>query len=104
MDTIIKKINFLTTNKILVYGDFIIDIYINSITNRISNETPIPVFEELEGQNILPGGAGNVLNNLLTFNDNCHLLTILEEKYENMLSLFSNKIINIKDDNYINIW
>lgn len=103
MDTIIKKINFLTTNKILVYGDFIIDIYINSITNRISNETPIPVFEELEGQNILPGGAGNVLNNLLTFNDNCHLLTILEEKYENMLSLFSNKIINIKDDNYINI-
>lgn len=49
---------------IVVIGDFISDIYVYGSTNRISPESPIPVFEK-DFQETKSGGAGNVVNNLV---------------------------------------
>jgi D-beta-D-heptose 7-phosphate kinase/D-beta-D-heptose 1-phosphate adenosyltransferase len=48
---------------IVVVGDFITDIYVYGSTNRISPESPIPVFEK-DFQETISGGAGNVVKNL----------------------------------------
>ena len=48
---------------IAVIGDFIHDIYIHGKVERISPESPIPVFVE-ERSEVRPGGAGNVEANL----------------------------------------
>ena len=102
MNKVIKKTVVGNIEKILVYGDCLIDVYKNSMASRISSESPIPVFEDLEQNSVILGGAGNVLNNLIALNQGADLLTILEEKYVN--SLVSNKnLININDKTYKNI-
>ena len=47
----------------LVFGDYIRDIYIYGTVDRISPESPIPVFVE-DYQEARPGGVGNVIANL----------------------------------------
>lgn len=48
---------------IAVIGDYILDQYIYGKVNRISPESPIPVFEEIRTE-YRPGGSGNVVENL----------------------------------------
>ena len=48
---------------IAVIGDYIVDRYIYGKMNRISPESPIPIFEEKEYKKVA-GGAGNVQANL----------------------------------------
>lgn len=48
---------------IAVIGDYIVDRYIYGEMNRISPESPIPIFEEKEHKKVA-GGAGNVQANL----------------------------------------
>ena len=102
MNNLENILSFNDKYKILVYGDLIIDIYNNVITKRISSECSIPVFEEAGIEYKTLGGAGNVLNNLLLFNKNTHLLSIVEEKYIDTL-IPSINLININDNNYKNI-
>jgi D-beta-D-heptose 7-phosphate kinase/D-beta-D-heptose 1-phosphate adenosyltransferase len=52
--------------RVLVVGDLILDKYIWGETNRISPEAPIQVVE-VERDEMRFGGAGNVVNNLVTF-------------------------------------
>lgn len=52
--------------KILVVGDLMLDHYLWGKTERISPEAPVPVVEVAK-ENTLLGGAGNVINNLLSF-------------------------------------
>jgi len=87
--------------KILIYGDLIIDVYNNAITKRISSECSIPVFEKITGDKMFLGGAGNVLNNLLVFNKNTQILSIIEDKYLNLIP--EENIIRIIDTDYKNI-
>jgi D-beta-D-heptose 7-phosphate kinase/D-beta-D-heptose 1-phosphate adenosyltransferase len=99
----ISKIIQEQNEKILVYGDVVIDVYKNNKTIRVSSECPIPVFEEINSdEKIILGGAGNVLNNLLLLNKNCKILSIIEEKYINVL-VNSENVINVKDEEYKNI-
>jgi D-beta-D-heptose 7-phosphate kinase/D-beta-D-heptose 1-phosphate adenosyltransferase len=51
------------TTKILVIGDIIIDHFIWGSVSRISPEAPVPVVN-VTGENLLLGGAANVLNNI----------------------------------------
>jgi rfaE bifunctional protein kinase chain/domain len=51
--------------KILVLGDFMIDEYIEGVVERISPEAPVPVVEAKD-ITVRPGGAANVVANLLT--------------------------------------
>ena len=50
---------------VLVVGDLMIDEYIWGKVERISPEAPVPVVEVEKSAYIL-GGAGNVLNNLVS--------------------------------------
>jgi len=50
---------------ILVIGDLMVDRYIWGNVRRISPEAPVPVVE-VSGEEVLPGGAANVANNLIS--------------------------------------
>ncbi|BCD62725.1 D-beta-D-heptose 7-phosphate kinase / D-beta-D-heptose 1-phosphate adenosyltransferase [Nitratiruptor sp. YY08-26] len=52
--------------KILVVGDLMIDHYLFGICERISPEAPVQVVQVQKEQDLL-GGAGNVVNNLFSF-------------------------------------
>lgn len=54
--------------KIILIGDLLHDCYIYGSVDKISPEFPIPIFNQ-ESQEIKLGGAGNVYNNLLSFQD-----------------------------------
>ena len=89
-------------DKVLVFGDFIIDRYNKINSERISSETPIPIYQRKNNVINKLGGAGNVFNNLLNFNINVKILTIVNNEYID--TLISNKyLINVKDNNYKNI-
>ncbi|HIE65169.1 MAG TPA: D-glycero-beta-D-manno-heptose-7-phosphate kinase [Nitrospiria bacterium] len=51
--------------KILVLGDMMLDHYIWGSVRRISPEAPVPVVN-VQSESVLLGGAGNVLQNILT--------------------------------------
>jgi len=48
---------------VLVFGDFIADIYEYGVIKRMSREAPIPIVE-YQSDRFVPGGAGNVVFNL----------------------------------------
>ncbi len=50
---------------ILVIGDLMVDRYVWGKVKRISPEAPVPVVE-VSNENLLPGGAANVANNLIS--------------------------------------
>src|SRR5258706_2284308 len=49
----------------LVLGDFMLDTYTTGRVKRISPEAPVPIMEVFK-QESRPGGAGNVVLNLIT--------------------------------------
>jgi D-beta-D-heptose 7-phosphate kinase/D-beta-D-heptose 1-phosphate adenosyltransferase len=49
--------------RVLVAGDLMLDQYIRGSVGRISPEAPVPVVR-VTGETHIPGGAGNVVNNL----------------------------------------
>ena len=59
----IKNINNIT---VLVFGDYMVDSYINGDVKRISPEAPVPVVE-IKNRTKKLGGAGNVINNIISF-------------------------------------
>lgn len=50
---------------IIVIGDLMVDRYVWGKVKRISPEAPVPVVEVYD-ENLLPGGAANVANNLIS--------------------------------------
>lgn len=85
-------------NNILIFGDLIIDKYINIHSSRISSEDILPVMEYKSKKYFL-GGAGNIMKNLAQFNCNITLFSILNKKY---IEIF-NKEIGEEDVNIDNI-
>ena len=87
---------------ILVIGDFMIDHYLWGKSDRISPEAPVPVVEIVKEEDRL-GGAGNVVNNLLSLGSEVRVSTILGDESERMFMLLNEKNINTKgifvDDN-----
>ena len=71
---------------IAVIGDFMIDHYLWGKSNRISPEAPVPVVEVVKEEDRL-GGAGNVVNNLLSLGANVIISTVLGNESERMLKL-----------------
>jgi len=55
--------------KVLVVGDFMLDTYTTGKVQRISPEAPVSVLK-VEEEKALPGGAGNVVLNLLSLGAN----------------------------------
>ena len=91
------KLDFSDIN-ILLVGDFMLDHYIMGTSNRISPEAQVPVVIPKEEYSI-PGGAGNVAMNLSAMGANITCLGVVGDDIwgEKLLSLLSNKGINIDD-------
>lgn len=53
----------LEPTRVVVIGDFMLDIYIRGEIQRISPEAPVPIIK-VQQEDCLPGGAGNVTLNL----------------------------------------
>ena len=64
--------------RILVIGDLMLDEYVWGRTERISPEAPVPVVDVVCGDLRL-GGAGNVVNNLLTLGCKVEVISVLGE-------------------------
>ena len=91
------KLDFSDIN-ILLVGDFMLDHYIMGTSDRISPEAQVPVVIPKEEYSI-PGGAGNVAMNLSAMGANITCLGVVGDDIwgEKLLSLLSNKGINIDD-------
>lgn len=70
--------------RILVFGDVMLDRYIMGEVRRISPEAPVPVLRIKERYEV-PGGAGNVSNNLSRLGCEAILLGIIGEDAEGAL-------------------
>ena len=66
----------MTTARVLVIGDLILDKYIWGRVGRISPEAPVPVVE-VEREEVRLGGAGNVVNNLLSLGCQVSLASVV---------------------------
>ncbi len=65
MDKLFNIISNLGSPKIMVIGDLMLDKYVWGEVKRISQEAPIPVIN-VSSEDVRPGGAGSVVNNLKT--------------------------------------
>src|SRR4030067_1277911 len=65
MDNLINIISNLGSPKIMVIGDLMLDKYVGGEVKRISQEAPIPIIN-VSSEDVRPGGAGSVVNNLKT--------------------------------------
>lgn len=63
MSYLLDAIQFEQSN-VLVLGDLMLDCYLWGDVERISPEAPVPVFH-IRRQSEIPGGAGNVVSNLI---------------------------------------
>lgn len=68
----------LTTNKVLVVGDVMLDRYWFGNVDRISPEAPVPIakINKIEDR---PGGAANVARNIASLGGNVTLLSVVGE-------------------------
>ena len=62
--------------KILVIGDLMIDHYLWGECERISPEAPIPIVN-IDDENTVLGGAGNVVNNLVALGAHTDILSVI---------------------------
>lgn len=63
MVSLINAFRHLSSAKVLVIGDFMLDAYTYGKVSRVSPEGPVPILS-VNDQSSLPGGAGNVVLNL----------------------------------------
>ena len=74
----IEKFNLLNKINVLVFGDYMVDEYIKGEVTRISPEAPVPVLEIKEKSQKL-GGAGNVINNIISLGGKVRVLGCIGE-------------------------
>jgi len=78
---------------IAVVGDLMIDHYLWGKSNRISPEAPVPVVE-IEKEEDRLGGAGNVVNNLISLGTNVMVSSVIGKNYKRMMKLLEEKNID----------
>jgi D-beta-D-heptose 7-phosphate kinase / D-beta-D-heptose 1-phosphate adenosyltransferase len=62
--------------KILVIGDLMIDHYLWGSSDRVSPEAPVQIVN-IESENTVLGGAGNVINNLCSFGAKVDVISVI---------------------------
>ena len=84
------------SNKILVIGDIMLDIYFLGKVSRISPEAPVPVLKKT-GEKCVLGGAANVAANIAAADIGVSVMALLgeDEHGETMKNLFLQKGIDI---------
>ncbi|OGR49831.1 MAG: hypothetical protein A2X40_03005 [Elusimicrobia bacterium GWC2_65_9] len=64
--------------RVLVVGDLMLDQYVRGTVGRISPEAPVPVVR-VTGETSIPGGAGNVVNNLASLGASVSVVGVIGE-------------------------
>ena len=72
----INYINKFPDTNVLVIGDLMLDRFVYGTVSRISPEAPVPVVEVIKELD-LPGGAGNVANNISSLNAQVYLAGVV---------------------------
>ena len=81
---------------VLVYGDMMVDKYIQGEVTRISPEAPVPVLAVRNKQNKL-GGAGNVINNIISLGAKSRVIGYLgnDENGTWLINEFRNRGVDV---------
>ncbi len=74
----IDIVNAMSEASILVVGDIMLDRFVYGSVDRISPESPVPVLS-VKRENIMLGGAGNTLSNLVSLGCNGKILSVIGE-------------------------
>lgn len=85
---------------ILVIGDLIIDHYLWGKCERISPEAPVQILN-VDRENSVLGGAGNVINNLKAFGTKVEILSVIGNDLVGNELKFLLEEIGVKSDNLI---
>ncbi|MBE6161611.1 MAG: D-glycero-beta-D-manno-heptose-7-phosphate kinase [Firmicutes bacterium] len=72
----IELLEELKNKTVLVFGDYMVDKYINGDVKRISPEAPVPVIE-VKNETQKLGGAGNVINNIVSLGGKVKVLACI---------------------------
>ena len=80
---------------VLVVGDLMLDNYLIGDCNRISPEAPVQIID-INKENQVLGGAGNVINNLISLGANAGVLSVLGEDGTAMEIIKHFEILNVK--------
>lgn len=91
----LKKLDDIRKIKVLVFGDYMVDRYINGNVSRISPEAPVPVVEVTSQAEKL-GGAGNVINNIIALGGQVKVLGCIgnDKAGDFIIKQFTNKNID----------
>lgn len=91
----IERLLDISKKQVLVFGDFMVDRYLYGNVNRISPEAPVPVIS-MEKEQLKLGGAGNVVNNLVSLGASVKVLGCIgnDKPGEFIIGAFSNDKIN----------
>jgi D-beta-D-heptose 7-phosphate kinase/D-beta-D-heptose 1-phosphate adenosyltransferase len=80
--TLVPNIDFLSiiqafkTKRVLVVGDFILDVYVKGISTRLCPEAPVPVVDVTERTELL-GGAANTACNIATLGADVYFASVI---------------------------
>lgn len=93
----IERLHEINNKNILVFGDYMIDKYIIGSVNRISPEAPVPVIE-VEQEQIKLGGAGNVINNLISLGARVRAIGCVgaDQAGDTIINYFMNQNVDIR--------
>lgn len=82
--------------KITVIGETMLDRFIKGSVSRISPEAPVPIVKITE-EKIIPGGAGNVANNLIELGADVSLISLIgdDEAGKKLITINKERKINI---------
>ncbi|MFW6134976.1 MAG: D-glycero-beta-D-manno-heptose-7-phosphate kinase [Elusimicrobiota bacterium] len=89
---LINNLKKIKSKNMLVIGDLILDRFIRGKVSRISPEAPVPVVE-VNGEEEMPGGCGNVVCNLLNLNAKVHVGGVIGDDLNGRL------LLNLLDKN-----
>jgi len=67
--------------RVLVFGDVMVDCFIRGVVERISPEAPVPVVSVRKRES-LPGGAANVVRNLLALGAQPELVALVGDDFQ----------------------
>jgi D-beta-D-heptose 7-phosphate kinase/D-beta-D-heptose 1-phosphate adenosyltransferase len=74
-------INLFSRKKVLVIGDFILDVYLKGVSTRLTPEAPVPVVD-IEERSLYGGGAANTVCNLHTLGANVSFVSVVGQDNE----------------------
>jgi D-beta-D-heptose 7-phosphate kinase/D-beta-D-heptose 1-phosphate adenosyltransferase len=88
-------INLFSRKKVLVIGDYILDVYLKGVSTRLSPEAPVPVVD-IEERSLCGGGAANTACNLQTLGANVCFCSVIgqDKEGEEAMELLSEKGID----------